>query len=230
MTDAPGSEGLISRRPPAAAPSRRTGASGRVHPSGRARRSRRSRCPSRRPGPAPCSRPRRRRRLPASATREPMLTAIPPTSLTAALDLPGVQPDPHLEAHVTQLVADRDRAADRAGRRVEDAPGTPSPVDLISRPPWAPSSSTHQLIVSVELSRASRRSPTSAARSVDDTMSLNITVARIAVGVGAAAEGRGVARSANAPITTRRARRGRAGRRRGRPRAPPEEQLAVRCP
>src|SRR6266545_2749699 len=77
----------------------------------------------------------------------------------------------------------------------------PSPVVLISCPPWAANCLRTSSSWRSSNSRH-RRSPTCAARSVDETMSLNITVARMRS--GSEPEGNGeVWPAANAPISRR---------------------------
>ncbi len=102
----------------------------------------------------------------------------PADVVPAQLDLAGVKPDPDVDAHGSEAFSDGDRAADGAGGGVEEREEAVSGrLDLASS------------VVSdlpCESARRGgrgqsrqRRSPISAARSVDETMSLNITVARI---------------------------------------------------
>ncbi len=137
---------------------------------------------------------------PAATTRDPMFTAMPPTSF------PRISTSPECNPTGTSSPTARRRSRIARAHRIARAGASksarnPSPVVLISRPPCA-----------IELGRTSSswrssssrqlRSPISAARSVDSTISLNITVARtrsVSESAGSGAAGP----SANAPSTRR---------------------------
>ena len=121
-----------------------------------------------------------------AATRAPMWTAIPPTSSPISSLSPVCRPARISMPSVGDAVAGSRRAADRPRRPVERGEeAVAGRVDLVAaealelaaHDEWCASSRSRQ-----------RRSPSSAACSVEPTMSVNRTVASTRSGSGAAAD------------------------------------------